>query len=172
MALAEAEGNVKRQPVNFRYDSLNWEFLKLLAEIGHYASEKYGSPEQYTNGRLEGEKSPINHIPEHLRSYIAREPHDHFGDIKYHLAAIAYNCMIEYFYLTHGGPTVTSAFVGGSALDIPDEVVEELSRPDALTRLSGVYEKEEASVQPSTEPAEETPKSILSRLFSKTEKAA
>lgn len=99
------EPNVKRAPVTFRYDSINPSFLKMMAEIGHYAAEKYGSWEQYTNARLTGEKSPINHIYEHLRQYQMGEPYDHFeGDVGRHLVAVAYNAMMEWFYYKRWGP--------------------------------------------------------------------
>jgi hypothetical protein len=87
---------VKRVPVAFRYDALNPAFLKCLAEIGHYAAEKYGSWEQYSKARLTGEKGPINHIYEHIRQYVMGEPYDHFdGDIGRHLVAGAYNFVIN-----------------------------------------------------------------------------
>ena len=101
----EAEEVVKRQPVNYAYQALNWNFIKLMAEIANYAADKYGSAEQYTNGRLEGQRSPLNHIAEHMRAYMARECHDHFEDLDHQLAAIAYNAMMEFYYLHHGGPT-------------------------------------------------------------------
>ena len=90
----------KRVPVDFRYDALNPQFIKMLAEIGSYAATKYGSWEQYAAGRLVGEKSPVNHIYEHLRQYQMGEPYDHFeGHVGRHLAAIAYNAMMEWHYL-------------------------------------------------------------------------
>ena len=98
---------VKRVTVTFRYDGLNHDFIKLLAEIAHYATSKYGSAEQYVNGRLEGEKSPVNHIYEHLRQYQTGEQHDHFKDPVYHLAAIAYNAMMEALYHRRFGHTVS-----------------------------------------------------------------
>lgn len=100
------EGAVKRHPVDFQYHRLNWQFLKMMGMIAHYADEKYGHTEQYTLGRLEGDKSPLNHISEHMRQYITDEPHDRFGNRSFHLAAIAYNAMMEFYYNEHGGPTV------------------------------------------------------------------
>jgi hypothetical protein len=95
---------VKRVPVAFRYDAVNPMFLKGLAMIGHYASEKYGSFEQYAEERLVGEKSPLNHAMEHLRQYVMGEPYDHFdGDLKWHLVAAGYNCMMEFLYLAKFG---------------------------------------------------------------------
>ena len=96
----------KRQPVDHQSHRLNWKFIRLMGKIAHYASEKYGSVEQYTDSRLEGEKSPMNHIIGHIEEYSSRKPHDKFGNLEMQLAAIAYNAMMEYWYLTHGGPTI------------------------------------------------------------------
>jgi hypothetical protein len=89
----------KRAPVDFRWDALNWDFIKMLAEIANYSVLKYDSVEQYLNGRLMGEKSPVNHIYEHLRAFQAGEPHDHFGTMEHHLGAVAYNAMMESAYI-------------------------------------------------------------------------
>ena len=96
-------GDVLRVPVNFRWDALNWDFIKLLSEIAHYAAGKYGAAEQYANGRLEGEKSPINHMYEHLREFQAGVLHDHFGTMEHQLAAVAYGAMMEYLYVKRFG---------------------------------------------------------------------
>ena len=105
------ENQPKRAEVTFRYDSLNHDFIKMLAEIAYYAGIKYGSPEQYATGRLTGEKSPVNHIYEHLRQYQTGEQHDHFKDSRYHLAAIAYNAMMEYYYHTMFGQLVSPLLI-------------------------------------------------------------
>lgn len=94
-----ADEKVKREPVNYLWTALNWDFLRLLAEIAQYAAGKYGSAEQYKNARLEGEKSPINHAIEHLTRYMAGEKHDRFGTLDHQLAAAAYNISMEYFDL-------------------------------------------------------------------------
>ncbi len=97
----------KRVPVDFRYDAVNPTFLKWMARIGGYASEKYGSWDQYKTSRLTGDKSPINHIYEHLRSYVESEPYDHFdGDVRWHLVAVAYNAMMAFYYHSKWGPEV------------------------------------------------------------------
>lgn len=95
-----------RHPVNYRYDALNPEFEKMLAMIASYADEKYGDCHLYARleERLRGEKSPINHMREHMRQYVMQEPYDKFdGDLGWHLAAIAYNAMMELFYLRKFG---------------------------------------------------------------------
>jgi hypothetical protein len=100
----EKESQVKRVPVDYRYDAVNPEILKRLARIGAYAAEKYGSWEQYKDARLVGEKSPINHALEHIRQYVAGEPYDHFdGDLRWHLAAAAYNLSMEMYYHSRWG---------------------------------------------------------------------
>lgn len=106
-ALRAKYGEVKRVPVKYRYDALLPGFLKQLAEIGHHAAEKYESWEQYLSGRLEGDKAPINHVYEHLRMYAEGEPYDAIdGDPRRHLAAVAYNVMMEWAYHTLYGPKV------------------------------------------------------------------
>lgn len=97
----------KRQPVDHMTANLYWPFIIMMGRIAKYAQDKYGSVEQYADGRLEGEKSPINHIAGHIADYVQRKPHDKFGDLKMQLAAIAYNAMMECVYLDQGGgPTV------------------------------------------------------------------
>jgi hypothetical protein len=94
---------VKRAPVDFRYDAINWDFVKMMARLAAYADGKYGTWDNYFEPRLTGEKSPINHIYEHLRQYTTGELHDHFTDRAYHMAAIAYNAMMEVYYLQRYG---------------------------------------------------------------------
>jgi hypothetical protein len=94
----------KRDPVKYRYDVLYWNFLHAMAEIGHFGAEKYGDFNYQQPGGLKRDKSPVNHIANHLRRFIEKEPYDHseVGDNrKYHLAAIAFNAMMEFYHLEH-----------------------------------------------------------------------
>jgi hypothetical protein len=110
----------KRVPVDYRFDAINPLFLKWMARIGSYADKKYGAWEQYTKARLTGEKSPVNHMQEHLRSFMTGELYDHFdGDVRWHLVAIAYNCMMEFYYVTKWGFTPHPLTVDSVAPDIP-----------------------------------------------------
>jgi hypothetical protein len=94
-----------RVPVKFNYTGLNFDFIQQMAEIVPYADAKYETFAQYTRSRMTGEASPINHLVEHARQYMMDEPYDHFdGDRGRHLVAIAYNAMIEWFYLKRFGP--------------------------------------------------------------------
>lgn len=88
----------KRNPVDYRYDILDADFLLMLAKIAHYGGEKYGYL-NWQKSRLAGVNSPINHIYEHLREYSKKIPYDHFdGSIIYHLGSIAFNAMMESYY--------------------------------------------------------------------------
>ena len=94
-----------------------------MAQIAYYAGlpEKYGRPEQYTDSRLVGDRCPVNHIAEHLRQYVTGEEHDHFKDRRFHLAAIAYNAMMEFYYHTTLGqalsPLAVRAVSEGQPMD-------------------------------------------------------
>lgn len=101
------EPDVKRVPVDYRYDALNVDFIHMLAEIAAYADGKYGAAENYVDAELRGDKSPVNHMYEHLREYCKGSPYDHFeGSPARHLAAIAYNAMMEYHYFMRRGEDV------------------------------------------------------------------
>lgn len=90
----------QRDSVNYRYDILDPVFLQLMAEIANYGAIKYGDF-NWKKSRLTGEKSPINHIYRHLYKYRTGQTYDHceVGTEKYiHLAAIAFNAMMEFYY--------------------------------------------------------------------------
>lgn len=89
--------------MDYRFDALSPEFLKFMARIGSYADVKHGNVLQYREGRLTGEKGPINHAMNHIGEYRTGVPHDHFGrDPRWQLAAAAYNLMMEFIYLSDG----------------------------------------------------------------------
>lgn len=96
----EIPKEAKRNPTSVRYDILDPDFLKSLAQIAHYGAEKYGDL-NWHKSRLEGDKGCINHIYKHLGAYRNAEPYDHqeLGQSrKWHLAAIAFNAMMEFWY--------------------------------------------------------------------------
>lgn len=96
----------KRDPVNYRYDILYWNFIHAMAEIGHFGAEKYGDF-NYRQPGLVREKSPINHIANHLRHYLEGHMYDHNeigSSKKYHLAAIAFNAMMEFWHYENDPP--------------------------------------------------------------------
>lgn len=126
----EEDKTQRRDPVTYRYDGLNWDFIKMMAEIAHYAGEKYGrgNPDglsNYMDARLKGEKSPLNHIIEHYRSYHDNEPYDHFNqDPIWHLVGIAYNAMMEAFYLRKFGREVPRLNLSFKEIELTKKICE------------------------------------------------
>lgn len=103
MAIEEKD-SVKRIPVDYDFGALNPFFLKGLAKIAVLASGKYGSWSQYTQARLVGEKSPVNHAMDHLLHYALGDPYDAFdGSPVWHLFAAGYNIQMEVFYFMRYG---------------------------------------------------------------------
>lgn len=96
------KGTAKRESVGYLFTVLDWNFIKALAQLAKHGSDKYDDPNDpvpnYQKGVLTRDKSPINHLCNHLTSYQLREPHDHLGSPKWHLVAIAFNAMIEFFH--------------------------------------------------------------------------
>ena len=92
-----------RTPLNVRFDLLEASFLQAMAQIGHYGAIKFGD-KNYQKSRMVGKNSPANHMMNHLCSYICKEKYNHpeIGtDRKYHLAAVAFNAMMEFWYEEH-----------------------------------------------------------------------
>ena len=87
-----------REPVSFRYDLIDANFLHALALLKGYGAKKYGDT-NFMDG-LPGSKSPANHIMGHLHQYRTGQAYDHTeigGDSpKFHLIAIAINAMMEW----------------------------------------------------------------------------
>ena len=89
-----------RNPTSVRYDILDPEFLEALAKIAHYGAITYGEF-NWHKSRLTGDKGPINHIMKHIILYQQNRQYDHIevgNGHKYHLAAIAFNAMMEFWY--------------------------------------------------------------------------
>lgn len=93
-----------RNPVSYLYTKLVWGFIKHMAMIAVHAEAKYTKAEQYTHDRLIGQAGPLNHICEHLRQYLENETDDKTNSVEDHLASIAYNAMMEWYYYKKWGP--------------------------------------------------------------------
>ena len=99
----EQESEAKRDPAGVRYDILDPIFEELMAKIAHYGAEHYGDL-NWHKSRLQGDKSPMNHIRKHITAYLKDESYDHpevGAGKEIHLAAIAFNAMMEFWYATH-----------------------------------------------------------------------
>lgn len=83
-----------------RYDLLQPNFLEALAALAHLGHERYDVPagvdNQWQRG-LPGDACPLNHIQAHYTSYQRAESHE-MGSRKWHLAAIAFNAMMEFWF--------------------------------------------------------------------------
>lgn len=90
----------QRDPVKHRFDLLYAPFLRAMAEIGHIGAVRYGD-DNYKKERLSDGRSPLNHIYSHLGKYQENIPYEHeevgLGR-KSHLAAVAFNAMMEFWY--------------------------------------------------------------------------
>lgn len=90
----------KRDSVDYRYDILVPYFMETMAKIASFGAEKYGDL-NWQKSRLVGQNGPVNHIMKHLNSYQTNKEYDHLElgcHRKYHLAAIAFNAMMEFWY--------------------------------------------------------------------------
>ena len=93
----------KRDKRSFRYDIISGSFLYAMAQIANYGVEHYGEG-NWMKSRLVGNSSPINHMMAHIVKYQQNEPYDHLeigAERRIHLAAIAFNAMMEYYYECH-----------------------------------------------------------------------
>lgn len=91
-----------RNSQNIRYDILDPLFLECMAKIADYGAKKYGNF-NWQKSYLTDDKGCINHIYKHLKSFRLEELYDHpeiAGEGKeMHLAAIAFNAMMEFYWV-------------------------------------------------------------------------
>jgi hypothetical protein len=88
---------------DYRFDILDPSFILAMAKIGHLGARLYGDLNWQKN-HLEGGKGSINHIYAHISKFQRNEPYDHLelgSERKYHLAAIAFNAMMEFWWEEH-----------------------------------------------------------------------
>lgn len=111
MTTNEVPEVAKREPVGYLFTSLDWNFIYAMAKLAKHGSDKYDTPgdstPNYQKSILGRDKSPLNHLCRHLTSYMNKEEHDHFGHMKWHLVAIAFNAMMEFFWASKGDGMTT-----------------------------------------------------------------
>ena len=86
-----------------RYEFLNPKFLELMNDIGRLGHEKFKNDAFESNGSKRKiprhQKDEImRHAHCHLWSYEDGAPHDELGLVSYHLAAAAFNVMLEFIF--------------------------------------------------------------------------
>jgi len=83
------------------------EFMQAMNDIGKYGFEKYGKDSFQSRVQIGDNSRYMNrveaavilaHAKEHIDSYLLKIPHDHFGDLKHQLAAVAFNAMMEFHF--------------------------------------------------------------------------
>jgi hypothetical protein len=90
-----------------QYEFLNPDFLALMNDIGRLGHEKFGDDAievtgdtSRTNPRHQRGMNML-HAYRHITAYEDGVKHDHFGDLKHQLAAVSFNCMIEFWFSQH-----------------------------------------------------------------------
>lgn len=99
------KNKTKRLPVDYLYTCLDWSFIRAMAKVGHRSATKREENMAWIPGYMEkphtGDKAPINHLVNHTTDYILRKNHP-MGCPKWHLVAIAWNAMMEFFWYEKG----------------------------------------------------------------------
>jgi len=86
-----------------QYEFLSPDFLTLMNDIGRLGHEKFGTNAfESTGGQRQitrHQKAEIMaHAHRHLWAYEDGMKHDKLGNLSGHLAAAAFNCMLEYIF--------------------------------------------------------------------------
>lgn len=90
------------------FPNLDMDFIKIMNALGEYGSQKHGD-QSFQARRIRGDSREgydrmktselARHAREHFDAYMRGEVHDHFGDLDFQLAAVAFNAMMEFYYL-------------------------------------------------------------------------
>ena len=90
-----------------QFEFLNENFLALMNDIGRLGHEKLGE------NAIEFHKDGVRRIPRHqkgsnmlhayrhITAYEDGIPHDKLGTLEGHLAAVAFNAMLEFYFSQH-----------------------------------------------------------------------
>jgi hypothetical protein len=97
------EINIKSTGSGKQYEFLDNDFLTLMNDIGRLGHEKFGADAFEANDGIRRiprhqTDSNIYHARGHLTNYLLRVPHDKLGTLQAHLAAAAFNCMMEFYF--------------------------------------------------------------------------
>ena len=86
-----------------QYEFLNEDFLALMNDIGRLGHEEFGADAFEVAGnarKIERHRRDeiVYHARGHLENYLLKVEHDKLGTLDAHLAAAAFNCMLEYIF--------------------------------------------------------------------------
>jgi len=84
------------------FEFLDEEFLELMNDIGRLGHEKFGADAIEVNGdrtrKHPRHQANMVHAYRHIANYEEGKPHDKLGTLQAHLAAAAFNCMLEFYF--------------------------------------------------------------------------
>jgi hypothetical protein len=86
-----------RTKIGMRFDLIPGDVLAEVAKVFAHGAAKYGD-NNWRQGRLKGDKCPLNHALKHLAYYQAGIPDDESADPKIHLSHAIVNLMFELHY--------------------------------------------------------------------------
>ena len=99
------DGKVVAPPSPGPYEFLNPDFLALMNDIGRLGHEKFGDDAIEANGdrtrKLPRHQANMLHAYRHITAYEDGVKHDKLGTLQAHLAAAAFNCMLEFWFSQH-----------------------------------------------------------------------
>lgn len=82
-------------------ETLDLEFINAMMEIGKLGQLHHGEHHYQDIEDRPKDRNILVHLADHYTSYRLKEPHD-LGDTSYHLAAVAFNAMMEYYWYVRG----------------------------------------------------------------------
>jgi hypothetical protein len=87
------------------YEFLNPDFLALMNDIGRLGHEKFGDDAIEVTGDTSRtnprHQANMLHAYRHITAYEDEVKHDKLGTLQAHLAAAAFNCMLEFWFSQH-----------------------------------------------------------------------
>ena len=94
--------SLERELAAKSYEFLNSDFLALMNDIGRLGHEKFGADAIEVAGarrvKRHQKEELLRHAHQHLWLYEDGVKHDKLGTLQGHLAAAAFNCMLEFWF--------------------------------------------------------------------------
>lgn len=100
--------DLEAQVEQLQFQHLDVDFLRVMNAIGDHGSKKHGD-QSFQARKLRGDgredydrlrtSENARHAREHFEAYTLGEVHDHFGDLESQLGAVAFNAMMEFYFL-------------------------------------------------------------------------
>lgn len=91
------------------FEFLSYQFLLAMNDIGRLGYEKYGEESFHILSQKGIERTGLErvyskqiaeHAAQHFKEYLEGTPHDKFNTLIHQLAAVAFNAMMEAYFLS------------------------------------------------------------------------